>query len=98
MEKRLVYVILFPDKRVFIGQTYKSIEEKIEYQKQDLNDRVYPLFKECPNPQILFEYKYFDSFKDVIEEERKLIKKYDNDGYKIYNRNFFIRSRMINNS
>ena len=39
MEKRLVYVILFPDKRVFIGQTYKSIEEKIEYQKQDLNDR-----------------------------------------------------------
>ena len=88
MEKRLVYVILFPDKRVFIGQTCKSIEEKIEYLKKDLDDKAYYLFKEFPNPQIIFEYKYFESFQDVREEERKLIKKYYNDGYKIYNKNF----------
>ena len=87
MEKRIVYVIIFPNKKAYIGQTCKSKEDKIEYQKQDLDDIVYYLFKECPNPQILFKYKYFISLKDVLEEEKKLINEYYNDGYKIYNTN-----------
>ena len=70
MKKRLVYVIIFPDKRVFIGQTNKSIEEKIEYQKQDPDDMVHDLFKEYPNPQILFEYKYYHTFEDVWKEKK----------------------------
>lgn len=76
MEKKiLVYVIIFPDKKAFIGQTCKSIEEKIEYLKKDLDDKAYYLFKEFPNPQIIFEYKYFNSFKDVFKEQKNLFKK-----------------------
>ena len=87
MEKKLVYVIIFPGKKVYIGNTCIPIEERINFLKKDKDDKLYYLFKEFPNQQILFEYKYFSSFEGVRKEERNLIKKYYKDGYDVNNKN-----------
>ena len=52
-DKQQIFTIHFPDKRVYIERTYRTIEEKINFIKDDKDHRLYSMFKDYPNPEIL---------------------------------------------
>ena len=72
-DKQQIFTIHFPDKRVYIERTFRTIEEKINFIKDDKDHRLYSMFKVYPNPEIRFE-----CFKDENCNERLVASKYLN--------------------
>ena len=70
---RKIFTIHFPGKRVYIEKTFGTIEEKVNFIKDDKDHRLYSIFKEYPNPEIRFE-----CFKDENCNERYVALKYLN--------------------
>ena len=79
-----IFTIHFPEKKVYIENTCKSLYDKMEYIKNDKDHYLYPLLKEYPNPEIRFE-----CFKDGSCNKKTVALEYIKDSYKILNVNLF---------
>ena len=88
MEKELddhkfkkIFSIHFPGRKVYVNSTFKKLNEKMKYIKEDKDHCLYYIFKKYPNPEILFEgYENLTSKKEVVRT-------YYRDWYKILNIN-----------
>ena len=82
-----IFTIHFPDKKVYIENTSKSLHDKMEYIKNDKDHLLYLLLKDYPNPEIRFEcFQNCDCGKRICNCNKKLvIHKYRKDNYKILN-------------
>ena len=79
--KQKIFSIHFPDKKVYIENTCKSLYDKMDNIKNDKDHILYPLLKEYPNPEIVVE-----CYRDGTYENKKLVfDKYRKDNYKILN-------------
>ena len=81
-----IFTIHFPDKKVYIENTCKSLHDKMEYIKNDKDHLLYPLLKDYPNPKIRFE-----CFQDgsCYKNKQEVAMEYSKDCYKILNVNLF---------
>ena len=79
-----IFPIHFPDKKVYIENTYKSLHDKMEYIKNDKDHSLYLILKDYPNPEIRFE-----CFQDVgcYKDKKKVAMEYSKDNYEILNYN-----------
>ena len=75
-----IFTIHFPEKKVYIENTCKSLHEKMEYIKNDKDHYLYPLLKEYPNPEIRFE-----CFIDGGCNKKSVALEYIKDSYKLLN-------------
>ena len=50
-----IFTIHFPGKRVYIEKTYGTIEEKLNYIKDDKDHKLYSILEKYPNPEVRFE-------------------------------------------
>ena len=48
--RQKIFSIHFPERKVYIENTYKSLHDKMEYIKNDKDHTLYPIFKDYPNP------------------------------------------------
>ena len=79
-----IFTIHFPEKKVYIENTCKSINEKMEDIKNNKDHQLYSLLKEYPNPEVRVEcYKYGSC------DKKSVANKYIKDSYKILNVNLF---------
>ena len=77
-----IFTIHFPGKRVYIENTCKSLNDKMEEIKNNKDHILYSMLKECPNPEIIVE-----CYKDKICNKKLVASKYKKDNYKILNVN-----------
>ena len=86
-----IFSIHFPEKRVYIENTCKSLHDKMEYIKNDKDHLLYPLLKDYPDPEVRFE-----CFQDgsCYENKKEVANKYIKDSYKILNVGLFPPSRF----
>ena len=70
---RKIFTIHFPGKRVYIEKTFGTKEEKLNFIKDNKDHKLYPMFKDYPNPEIRFE-----CYKDENCNERYVALKYLN--------------------
>ena len=77
-----IFTIHFPEKKVYIENTCKSLYDKMEDIKNDKDHKLYSLLKEYPNPEIRVE-----CYKDKSCTKKSLALKYRKDNYKILNVN-----------
>ena len=86
-----IFSIHFPEKRVYIENTCKSLHDKMEYIKNDKDHLLYPLLKDYPDPEVRFE-----CFQDgsCYENKKEVANKYIKDSYKILNVSLFPPSRF----
>ena len=77
-----VFSIHFPEKRVYIECTFKTLEEKMEEIKKNKDHYLYDILKKYPNPEIRAEG--YRGSGNVI----KVAKRYYKDCYKILNIKF----------
>ena len=82
-----IFTIHFPDKKVYIENTCKSLHDKMEYIKNDKDHLLYPLLKDYPNPEIRFEcFQNCDCSKKFCVCSKKLVAlEHSKDNYKILN-------------
>ena len=77
-----IFTIHFPEKKVYIENTCKSIYEKMEDIKNNKDHKLFNMLKEYPNPEVSVEcYKYGNCNKKTVAL------KYIKDNYKILNVN-----------
>ena len=75
-----IFTIHFPDKKVYIENTYQSLYDKMEEIKNNKDHNLYSLLKEYPNPSIKVE------FYNGHQSDKKLVaSKYLKDNYKLLN-------------
>ena len=98
-----IFSIHFPEKRVYIENTCKSLHDKMEYIKNDKDHLLYPLLKDYPDPEVRFECfqngscnkkevdaSYIkDYFKILNCNKKEVANKYIKNSYKILNVNLF---------
>ena len=77
-----IFTIHFPEKKVYIENTYKSLYDKMEDFKNDKDHCLYSLLKEYPNPEIRVE-----CYKDGSCNKKSVALKYRKDNHKILNVN-----------
>ena len=77
-----IFTIHFPEKKVYIENTCKSLYDKMEDIKNDKDHFLYLLLKEYPNPEIRVE-----CCKDGSCNKKSVALKYRKDNYKILNVN-----------
>ena len=96
-----IFTIHFPDKKVYIENTSKSLHEKMEYIKNNKDHYLYPILKEYPNPEIRFEcfidgdcnknlvsLNYIKDYYQILNNNKKSVAlEYSKDSYKILNLN-----------
>ena len=85
-----IFSIHFPDKKVYIENTCKSLDDKMEYIKNDKDHILYPILKDYPNPEIRFEcFQDVSCYKGVscYKYKKEVADKYLSDNYKILNFN-----------
>ena len=87
--KQKIFSIHFPDKKVYIENTCKSLYDKMDYIKNDKDHVLYSILKEYPNPEIVVEC-YRDGNYDI---KKTIVNKYIKDSYKILNVNLFPPSK-----
>ena len=78
-----VFSIHFPEKQVYIEYTFKTLEEKMEEIKKDVDHYLYEILKKYPNPEIRDE-----GYRGLYNLE-KVYSRYLKDCYKMLNKNFF---------
>ena len=95
--RQKIFTIHFPDKRVYIENTCKSFDDKMEYIKNDKDHYLYPLLKVYPNPDFKFEcYQSCDCDKRFCLCYKKLVaREYKKDNYKIMNDNLFFSPSLF---
>ena len=76
------FTIHFPEKKVYIENTCKSLYDKMEDIKNDKDHYLYSLLKEYPNPEIRVE-----CYKDKLCNKTSVALKYRKENYKILNVN-----------
>ena len=86
-----IFTIHFPEKKVYIENTCKSLHDKMEYIKNDKDHLLYPLLKDYPNPEIRFE-----CFQDgsCYKNKQEVANNYIKDSYKILNVNLLPTPRF----
>ena len=77
-----IFTIHFPEKKVYIENTYKSLYDKMEDIKNDKDHKLYSLLKEYPNPEIRVE-----CYRDQLCNKKSVALKFRKDNYKILNVN-----------
>ena len=77
-----IFTVHFPDKKVYIENTCKSLHDKLEYIKNDKDHLLYPMLKDYPNPEIRFE-----CFQDESCNKKQVAYEYIKDCYTILNLN-----------
>ena len=96
-----IFSIHFPDKKVYIENTCKSLNDKMEYIKNDKDHILYPILKVYPNPEIRFECfqdgscnkkevdvtNIKDYFKILNFNKKEVALEYVKDNYEILNYN-----------
>ena len=83
MDNNKIFTIHFPGKQVYIENTYKSLNDKMEDIKNNKDHNLYLLLKDYPNPDIKVE-----SYRGQHSTIKKLVaSKYLKDNYKILNSN-----------
>ena len=82
--RQKIFSIHFPERKVYIENTYKSLHDKMEYIKNDKDHTLYPIFKDYPNPGIRFE-----CFQDgsCYKNKKEVAMEYSKDNYEILNFN-----------
>ena len=88
-----IFSIHFPEERVYIENTFKSINDKMEEIKNNKDHKLYSMIKEYPNPKIIVEsYKNypnseirFECYKDIFFNKKSVASKYLKDNYEILN-------------
>ena len=76
-----VFSIHFPGNQVYVGSTFKSLEEKIKEIKNDKDNELYNMLQKYPIPEIR-EEGYINSVS-----EKEVVRRYYKDLYKIKNVN-----------
>ena len=61
-----IFTIHFPERRVYIEHTFKTLEGKIEEIKNDKDHKLYTLLEEYPNPEIRFECYRDQDYKENL--------------------------------
>ena len=89
--KQKIFSIHFPDKKVYIENTCKSLDDKMEYIKNDKDHYLYPLLKEYPNPEIRFEC--FQDLSCCYKHKKEVAMEYSKDNYEILNLNLIPPSK-----
>ena len=86
-----IFTIHFPNKKVYIENTCKSLHDKMEYIKNDKDHYLYQLLKDYPNPEIRFEcFQKCDCGKGFCLCNKKTVaREYKKDFYKILNPKLF---------
>ena len=87
-----IFSIHFPDKKVYIENTCKSLDDKMEYIKNDKDHYLYPLLKEYPNPEIRFEC--FQDLSCCYKHKKEVAMEYRKDNYEILNLNLITPPRF----
>ena len=92
-----IFSIHFPEKRVYIENTCKSLHDKMEYIKNDKDHLLYLLLKDYPDPEVRFECfqdgscnkKEVDKdyFKRLNCNKKVVAKTYIKDYYNVLNLN-----------
>ena len=77
-----IFSIHFPEKRVYIENTCKSLHDKMEYIKNDKDHLLYPLLKDYPDPEVRFECFQNGS---CYENKKEVAREYRKDFYEILN-------------
>ena len=77
-----IFTIHFPEKKVYIENTCKSLYAKMEEIKDNKDHCLYSLLKEYPNPEIRVE-----CYRDKLCNKKSVALKYRKDNYKILNVN-----------
>ena len=75
-----VFTIHFPERKVYIEHTFKTLYEKMEDIKKDKDHKLYTMLKEYPNPEIRFE-----CYRDKSCNEKLVYLNYRKNYYKILN-------------
>ena len=86
-----IFTIHFPEKKVYIENTCKSLHDKMEYIKNDKDHLLYPLLKDYPNPEIRFECFQDES---CYKNKQEVAAEYIKDSYKILNINLLPTPRF----
>ena len=74
-----IFTIHFPDKKVYIENTCKSLHDKMEYIKNNKDHLLYSMLQKYPNPEI----------REEGSSKKEVANKYIKDSYKILNVNLF---------
>ena len=83
--KQKVFTIHFPDKKIYIENTCKSLYDKMDDIKNNKDHYLYSLLQEYPNPEIRVE-----CYKDGNSDTKKLVAlRYKKENYKILNPKLF---------
>ena len=77
-----IFTIHFPGKKVYIENTYKSLNNKMEDIKNNKDHALYTLLKDYPNPEIRVE-----CYRDHLCNKKSVALKYRKDNYAILNVN-----------
>ena len=86
-----IFSIHFPEKRVYIENTCKSLHDKMEYIKNDKDHLLYPLLKDYPDPEVRFECFQNGS---CYENKKEVAMEYNKDFYEILNLNLLPKPRF----
>ena len=86
-----IFSIHFPEKKVYIENTSKSLHDKMEYIKNDKDRLLYPLLKDYPDPEVRFECFQNGS---CYENKKEVAKEYKKDFYEILNLNLLPKPRF----
>ena len=92
-----IFTIHFPDKKVYIENTYKSLYDKLDIIRKDKDHYLYPLLKDYPNAEVRFEcYQSCDCGTSFCACNKKLVaSEYIKDSYKIMNVNLISPTKFI---
>ena len=84
-----IFSIHFPNKKVYIENTSKSLHDKMEYIKNDKDHSLYLILKDYPNPEVRFEcFQNCDCSKEFCVCNKKSVAlEYRKDFYEILNFN-----------
>ena len=88
-----IFSIHFPGKKVYIENTFKSINDKMEEIKNNEDHQLYSMLKECLNPETRVEcFKEYpeirvECYRDLLCDKKSVASKYLKDNYKILNVN-----------
>ena len=82
--RQKTFTIHFPNKKVYIENTCKTVYDKMEQIKDNKDHQLYDLLQEFPNPEIRVEY-----YQSKYNSRKLVADKYLKDNYKILNVNLF---------
>ena len=80
-----IFTINFPNKKVYVENTYKSYHVKMAEIKDNKDHSLYQLLKKYPNPEIRFGV--YTNMGNCFKDKQEIAKEYSKDNYEILNFN-----------